>query len=106
MIFLKKTFDMTKKKAGLLIITTVVLAIAGSLFYKNHIKQQENEAFIESFQKSFLKFKENKKEIERRALQQAEKRMRDSIYNAKKKERETQLEQLKENVQKLEEAKQ
>ncbi|WP_298509155.1 hypothetical protein [uncultured Kordia sp.] len=59
----------------------VVLAVSGSLFYRNYKKQQKNEVFIEAVQKAFLKLKERQKEYEQSILQQVEKTKQDSIYN-------------------------
>lgn len=90
---------MTKKSVGFISIATIIIAIAGSLLYKNHLKQQQNNEQFKSFEnmRSIIK----KKELDSETQQKIRKVILDSFSDIPKKEREAIMKKLKENIKKL-----
>ena len=91
---------MTRISAGSIFITTIIIAIAGSLFYKNYKEQQKNNERLKSFEnvRSIIK----KKTPDYETQQKIRKTVLDSFSNIPKEEREAILKKLKENIKKLE----
>jgi uncharacterized protein HemX len=90
---------MTKKSAGAIFIAVIIIAIAGSLFYKNHLKQQQNNERFKSFEnaRSIIK----KKELDYETQQKIRKAIRDSFSEIPKEEREAIMKKLKEDIKKI-----
>ncbi|MGH1387505.1 hypothetical protein [Kordia sp.] len=91
---------MTKKSAGAIFIATVIIAIAGSLFYKNYIKQQQNNKRLKSFEN--LRSTIKKKTLGYETQQHNGEKVYDSFSEISKKEREAALKKIKEEIKKLE----
>ncbi|EDP96570.1 hypothetical protein U8527_21610 [Kordia algicida OT-1] len=94
---------MTKKSVSVFSFFILIVSIAGSLLYRNHQKQQKNNEVLEANKELFLKIKALQEKEEYEAQQEIIKAKRDSIFNLEKKEREAQIQQIKETIKRLEE---